>query len=67
MWLFDMTKGMRKTVGGDNLAVKDVGWCNNKHYSLSQCWVSENLEQGDVSLRLPWRESYKIQIWSEGL
>lgn len=36
MWLLNMTKSMRKTVGGDNLAVKDVGWCN-KDYSLSQC------------------------------
>lgn len=44
-------------MGGDNLAVKDVGW-HNKDYRLSQCLISEiisprsALEQGDVSLCL---------------
>lgn len=62
-----------RTVGGDNLAVKDVGWYN-KDYRLSQCWISEiishrsALEQGDVSLHLSLCKSQlQIQILFKGL
>lgn len=59
-------------MGGDNLAVKDVGW-HNKDYRLSQCLISEiisprsALEQGDVSLRLSSCKQLQIKILFKGL